>query len=276
MVAMMFMLAILDVIMKFMMTEMPLFQALFVRGCMLLPVTALILVMRQETKIKIEPRHRLTITYRILCEMGLSFTMLMALMTLPLANVTIILQAVPLGMVAAAALILQEQVGVRRWLAVVIGFVGVVIIIQPGADGFTANSFYAVTAALLIIIRDILVRRLPSQYSTTFLAAPMVLATTIMGGAMIPFTGWVPVEMHHLILLFLAGLVIGSTYLMAVHIMRIADVGFVSPFRYGGILFAIIGGILFFDEWPDGASLIGATLIVGAGLYALHREQLNR
>ncbi len=276
MVAMMFMLAILDVIMKFMMTEMPLFQALFVRGCLLLPVTALILVMRQETKIKIEPQHRLTIAYRILCEMGLSLTMLMALMTLPLANVTIILQAVPLGMVAAAALILKEQVGVRRWSAVVIGFIGVVIIIQPGAEGFTTNSFYAVTAALLFIIRDILVRRLPSHYSTTFLAAPMVLAITIMGGVMIPFTGWVPVQMHHLILLFLAGLAIGSTYLMAVHVMRIADVGFVSPFRYSGILFAIIGGILFFDEWPDRASLIGATLIVGAGLYALHREQLNR
>lgn len=104
----------------------------------------------------------------------------------------------------------------------------------------------------------------------------MVLAITIMGGVMIPSTGWVPVQMHHLILLFLAGLAIGSTYLIAVHVMRIADVGFVSPFRYSGILFAIIAGILFFDEWPDRASLIGATLIVGAGLYALHREQLSR
>ena len=265
-----------DVLMKFVIKDMPIFQSLFVRGMILTPLTFVILYWRRELFTPTSRADKFIIFLRCICEAVLSYTILMALAYMPLANVIIILQAVPFAMTIAAAFYLKETVRWRRWLSVIVGFVGVLMIVQPGTDGFSAYSLYAVFAVFIFVIRDMLVRQLPTHISSSFIAAPMVVTVMLTGAVMTPFTGWIDVSFMHIIWLTGAGIMITSSYLLSIMIMRTGDVSFVSPFRYSGILWAILAGMAFFGEIPDANSLIGASIIMGAGIYALHRERLSR
>ena len=265
-----------DVLMKQVLQEMPIFQSLFIRGLILLPLTFGLLYWRGEFATQTTKRDKMVIFARCICEAILAYTILKALAHMPLANVIIILQAVPFAMTIAAAFYLKETVRWRRWLSVIIGFIGVLIIIQPGTKGFNAYALYAVGAVFFFVIRDMLVKQLPQEISSSFIAAPMVVTVMLTGAVMSPFTGWVDVKVMHLLWLTGAGIMITSSYLLSIMIMRIGDVSFVSPFRYSGILWAILAGMAFFDEVPNASSLIGASIIMGAGIYALHRERLNR
>ena len=265
-----------DVLMKQLLVELPIFQSLFIRGLILMPLTFGVLFMRREWRTPTTKRDKFIIFLRCVCEALLSYTILVALAKLPLANVIIILQAVPFAMTIAAAFYLKETVRWRRWISVLIGFIGVLIIVKPGTEGFSVYSLYAVVAVFIFVIRDMLVRQLPKTISSTFIAAPMVVAVMLTGAVMAPFTGWVEVKFWHILVLTGAGIMITSSYLLAIVIMRVGEVSFVSPFRYSGIVWAIIAGIVIFEEIPDASSLIGAFIIMAAGIYALHREHISR
>ena len=265
-----------DVLMKQIIKDMPIFQSLLIRGMILTPLIFSLLYWRGELGTPTTKRDKIIIFARCVCEAALSYTILVALAYMPLANVIIILQAMPFAMTIAAALYLKEDVRWRRWLSVMAGFIGVLIIIRPGTDGFSAYSLYAVIAVFIFVIRDMLVRQLPKDISSTFIAAPMVVAVMMTGAVMTPFTGWIEVNLWHILWLTGAGIMITSSYLLSIMIMRLGDVSFVSPFRYSGIIWAIIAGLIFFGEVPDLATLIGAFIIMAAGIYALHRERVNR
>ena len=265
-----------DVLMKQVLTHMPIFQSLFVRGLILTPLIFGLLFWRGELRTPTTAGEKFIIFLRCICEAVLSYTILVALANMPLANVIIILQAVPFAMTIAAALYLKETVRWRRWLSVVVGFVGVLIIVKPGTEGFSVYSLYAVGAVFVFVLRDMLVRKLPKRISSTFIAAPMVVAVMLTGAVMAPFTGWVEVKFWHILVLTGAGIMITSSYLLAIMIMRVGEVSFVSPFRYSGIIWAIIAGIVIFGEIPDASIILGAIIIMIAGIYALHREHVSR
>lgn len=265
-----------DVLMKQVIKDMPIFQSLLIRGLILTPLIFALLYGRGELGTPTTKREKIIIFARCICEAILSYTILVALAYMPLANVIIILQAVPFAMTIAAAFYLKEDVRWRRWLSVLVGFIGVLIIIRPGTDGFSAYSLYAVIAVFIFVVRDMLVKQLPKRISSTFIAAPMVVTVMMTGAVMTPFTGWIDVSLWHILWLTGAGIMITSSYLLSIMIMRLGDVSFVSPFRYSGILWAIIAGLVFFGEVPDAYTLIGALIIMAAGIYALHRERLSR
>ncbi len=196
-----------------------------------------------------------------------------ALALAPLTVVSAILQASPLAVTAGAALFLGERVGPRRWIAVLTGLVGVMMVIQPGSEAFVPASLFAVMAVFGLAMRDLVTRRIRSDIPTTVIAC-YAFATVIPTGAiLLAFDGRVamptPVEWGLVACGSLIGLV---AYYGVTAAMRLGEVSFVNPFRYSRMIFALAIGILVFYERPNALTWLGIVVIIGSGLYTLLRE----
>jgi drug/metabolite transporter (DMT)-like permease len=263
-----------DAVMKLLFLDIDFFQAIFLRGLVSLP-PLLILALRAKSLLqKYSKKNKWLIIIRILAEIGTTVTFLTALKYMPLANVTAILQSLPLAITMAAALFLRERVGWRRWSAIVIGFTGVLIIIRPGLAGFNSYSLLALAAVILLTIREISTRQLDSEIPTVTVAFSTALGTTVF--AALPLIGneWSEVNLISWFLIIAAAAAVTVATLLGIVAMRIGDISFVSPFRYTSLIGALGLGVLLFGEWPDWVTLLGAFVIVFSGFYSLHRENV--
>jgi drug/metabolite transporter (DMT)-like permease len=193
----------------------------------------------------------------------------------PLSSASAILQATPLFVTLGAALFLQEKVGWRRWMAILVGSCGVLLIIRPGTEGFDWLSLFAVQGVIGLGIRDLATRRVPRETSTLQLSflAFLVLIPTAAILMLVNGTPLVALSAQNAVY-FTIALIIGIfAYYGIVAAMRVGEISFVTPFRYSRILFALVVGIMVFGERPDALTLIGAAIIVGSGLYTLWRER---
>jgi drug/metabolite transporter (DMT)-like permease len=192
---------------------------------------------------------------------------------MPLANASAILQALPLAMTLAAALFFGEPVGWRRYLAIGIGFVGVMIIVRPGTDGFTGYSLWALAAIVFIVIRDLSTRRLspavPGPWVALVTSGVLTAAAAAAGG----LEDWQPAGAGSLLALATASGCLVVAYITGVGSMRVGEIGFVQPFRYSLLIWAMGFGIVMFDEWPDLWMLVGSAIVVATGLFTLYRER---
>ncbi|MGB5864470.1 MAG: DMT family transporter [Sulfitobacter sp.] len=201
-----------------------------------------------------------------------------AIVYTPLSTASAILQATPLVVTLGAALFLGESVGWRRWAAISVGFIGVLMIIRPGLEGFSPLSLFALGGVFGLAVRDIATRKIPSNLSTMQLSFLGFLVIIPAGLFLMMITGnsFAPLDAR-LWLLMIASISIGVfAYYGIVAAMRIGEVSFVSPFRYSRLIFAMIIGIAFFGERPDFATILGATVIVASGIYTVLREQTLR
>jgi drug/metabolite transporter (DMT)-like permease len=196
-----------------------------------------------------------------------------ALSLAPLTVVSAILQASPLAVTAAAALILGEKVGPRRWAAVLAGLMGVLMVIQPGSADFVPASLFAVMAVFGLAMRDIVTRRVPTAIPTTVVAAYAFATTVPTGAILLAFSGTpVPPQPDEWVLL-IGGSAIGViAYYAVTSAMRLGEISFVNPFRYTRMIFALAIGIAVFGERPNALTFAGIAVIVASGLYALLRE----
>ncbi len=196
----------------------------------------------------------------------------LAIALTPLSTASAILQATPLVVVAGAALVFGERVGWRRWLAILAGLAGVLVILRPGADGFVALSLLAVLGMLGFAGRDLATRAAPPSLSNLVLGAygfaMMVpagaLLLALQGGAVRPSA---PAAVG------LAGAtVVGvAAYYALTVAMRTGEVSVVTPFRYTRLVFGMAFGVAVFAERPDGATLAGSAIVVATGAYTLWR-----
>ncbi len=199
-----------------------------------------------------------------------------AIALIPLSTASAILQAAPLLVTLGAALFLGEDVGWRRWAAILIGFVGVLLIIRPGTDGFDWLSLFAVQGVVGLAIRDLATRRVKpvvSSLQLSFMAFLMLVpasAILLYAGGIVPITPTVAQTMYLTAAVFIGAL----SYYGITYAMRIGEIGFVTPFRYSRMIFALIIGVTFFGETPGLLTLIGAAIIILSGLYTLWREQI--
>lgn len=265
--------AINDALMKLIVAGVSLYQALFIRGLMVMPLIIGLAYYSQQIKLNLSSKARRFLYQRSLLEAALSFFMLNALANLPLAVVVVVLQVAPLCLTFYAAIVYGETVGWRRWAAIFAGFIGVIIVVSPSSQTFDPNIFYAIATVLCLMGRDLLTRRMPANIPVFHTVLWTATATLIFGGAIMPFTGWVDIGFSQYMYLAMSSVMIIMAYWLSVVMMRVGDIGFVSQFRYTGVLWAILFGALFFDEKPDMPTLIGATVIVSAGLYSLSRER---
>lgn len=255
--------------------DLPLAEAIAIRGIFATFLLAMIAWSSGAFRARPGPRDRRFVALRTVGEVGATASFLVAISQLPIADATAVLQAAPLAVTMAAALILGEHVGWRRWTAILVGFVGVVVMVRPFTDAFTLWAMLPVVTVCFIALRDLITRSISK-------AVPAALASTVTGTtitliaiALIPFNGWVTPDPMHLAMLATSSgfLVVG--YLFAVSAMRVGDVSAVSPFRYTVLLWAIVVGFVLFGDVPDTYTIVGAALVTGAGLYTLWREQIR-
>lgn len=211
---------------------------------------------------------------RMLCEAGAALTFYLALSRVDLTLVAAVYQAVPLVIVLGAAVFLREQVGWRRWLAVILGLFGVMLITRPGFMEFDPNSLWAVLSMVLVAGRDLVTRKIHEALPSTLISF-QGFAVLIPTGLLWHFsTGEILVSVSgSFLVLTLGGVVFGAIgYYCIVRGMRLGEASVVAPFRYSRILFAMVIGAVVFGERVDAIALVGIGLIVSAGLYSFERE----
>lgn len=201
----------------------------------------------------------------------LFYALAIALTTVSSASA--ILQATPLLVVAGAAVVFGERVGWTRWAAVFVGFAGVLVILRPGIEGFSALSLLAVAGMVGFAGRDLATRAAAPALSNAQLGVAGFIMLTLAGLVMLPFQGG-PVEMPVKGAAFTLGAAVFGIagYHFLTIAMRTGDVSAVTPFRYTRLVFALILSVLFLGERPDALTLIGAALVVGSGLVALAQQ----
>jgi drug/metabolite transporter (DMT)-like permease len=199
-----------------------------------------------------------------------------ALGFMPLANLAAVLQIGPLLITAMSVVILQEAVGWRRWTAVGVGFVGALLVIKPIPSQFDIWALVAAGAALFAALRELQNRRIDRGVPTLVIAFWGAIGITAFGAVFVFAETWRMFALPDLIQLFVSAVFVGiAIYLMALG-FRDVDLSVVAPFRYSYLITSALGGFLVFGELPDGWTVVGATLIVGSGIYALHRESRRR
>ncbi|NNE52557.1 MAG: DMT family transporter [Sulfitobacter sp.] len=262
-----------DTLLKLTASAVPLFQLIFLRSA----ITSLLILLTRgrmgPLHFNIERRDWMFMGLRAGTEVVIAYFFLTALVNMPLANVTAILQVVPLAVTLASALILREAVGWRRMLAIGIGFIGVMLIVKPGAEGFNIWSVYALVAVVGVTLRDLATRQLsPIVPSMT---VTLVTALAVMGAAGLASLTeeWVSVTVEAGLLISSSAVFILGGYFFSIQVMRTGDISFTAPFRYTGLIWALILGFIVFGEWPGWLTLLGAAIVVSTGIFTLYRER---
>ena len=261
-----------DAFMKSLADEIPLFQAIFFRGLGAIAFLTLLCLTMGQLRFDLSKRDWFYVLIRTAGEVGGTYFFLTALFNMPIANVSAILQALPLAVSLAAALFLGEALGWRRMTAIVIGFAGVLLIIQPGGTDFNAYSLYALCAVACITLRDIAVRRMSRGVPSVFVALIAAIGVTCLGGTGSLFITWAPFSTTAALQLLGATGFLIFGYIASVNAMRFGEIAYVAPFRYTSLLVALLLGVAVFDEWPNGLALAGAGVVVATGLFTLYRE----
>ena len=265
-----------DALMKFLFQTISVEQGIFMRGLVSVPLLALIAYLRKSLFVRIDWRNWRVILTRAFAELAATMAFLTALSNMPLANITAILQALPLTVTMFAAIFFGEQVGWRRWSAILAGFIGVLIIIRPGGDGFNEYAVLAIVAVACVTVRDAITRRLDRSVPSLFVAFISAIPIFIYGGVATATTGWTVVSGAIIGIVVVAAIAITCGYLFAVMAMRNGEISFVAPFRYTGMIWAILFGFLLFGDLPDAATILGTMIVIGMGVYAFHRERIRQ
>jgi len=252
---------------------LPLFEAIALRGA----ITSLLLI--GFGLVTGGLRHRLPrqdagiIAIRTLAELGATLFFLSALVHMPLANLSAIMQVLPLAVTLGAALFFGHRIGWPQMLAILVGFAGVLIIIRPGSDGFDHWSVAGLGSVACVVLRDLTTRRLSPGVPTVVVALWSGVGVMAMGLAGSLFTGWQPVHAGEAAGVGIAACALILGYLFGVKAMRVGDIGFIAPFRYTSLIWAIGLGWLVFGSLPDGLTLTGAGIVIATGIFTLYRER---
>jgi drug/metabolite transporter (DMT)-like permease len=265
-----------DAFMKSLSGDIPLFQAVLLRGIFAIICLTIMCRVMDQLHFNLPRRDWGLIMLRTLGEVGGTYFFLTALFHMPIANVSAILQALPLAVSLAATLFLGEALGWRRFAAIAIGFVGVVLIIQPGGADFSSYSIYALIAVACITLRDLAVRRMSVQVPVVFVALIAAIGVTALGAIGSLFITWQPMSATSAMQIGSATICLIFGYIFSVSAMRSGEISFVAPFRYTSLLVALILGMAVFNEWPNVLTVLGASIVVATGLFTLWRERRLR
>jgi drug/metabolite transporter (DMT)-like permease len=204
----------------------------------------------------------------------------LAIAFMPITNAASILQATPLVVVLGAVIFLNEKVGWRRWTAILTGFIGVLMIIQPGTNGFTIFSIFAVLGMIGFAGRDLATRMSPVGMSNYQLGSfgfyMVIIAGIILSGFNYFFspekTIWETISFDAWIFVIANAAAGVSAYFCLTIAMRVGDVSFVTPFRYVRVLFAMFFGVVILGEQPNAFVIIGSVIVVLSGIYIIIRR----
>ena len=252
--------------------SLPLAQILFIRGLLTTVALLTFAIYRGLFSLTVPKRDKWRIFFRSITEALTAYFFLTAVMNMPFANVTAILQILPMTVTLAAAFVFKERVGYFRIVLIIVGFLGVILIINPSADGFNLYAIYALIAVFLITIRDLITRKLSSEVSTLLPTVSASIGVLFFSVILLINTPLQPLNSQNSLFVFLAAFFIVFGYYTAVLVMRSGEISFISPFRYTAILFALILGFIFFDEKPDVTAFLGIVIVMLAGIFLMMRN----
>ena len=268
--------AVEDLLLKIVARGMPVGQILMIFGLGGALAFAILAQIRDERVL-----HPAALSRPVIVRAGFEVTgrlfYTLAIALTPLASASAILQATPLVVVAGAALIFGETVGWRRWTAISMGFLGVLVILRPGLDGFSWLSLLAVIGLIGFAGRDLATRAAPPVLTSLVLGVYGFAAMVPAGAVLLGWTGGAVVPTPATVGVLAVTIVVGvAAYFALTLAMRTGEVSAVTPFRYTRLVFALILATVFLGERPDGWTLAGAAMIVASGLYTLARTNRRR
>lgn len=262
-----------DMFLKLTNGAVPLFQLIFMRGILATVFVYVVARSLGALNSRISRHDKQVIALRGLTEIVTSYFFLNALFNMPLGNLNAIMQVVPLVVTLGSVLVYREAVGWRRMLAILIGLGGVMLIIRPGAEGFNIWSLYALAAVLCVTVRDLVTRRLSPDVPGMAVTLGTTVAVMMAAGMASLTQEWVPITTPVASYITGSAMFVITGYFFSIQVMRSGDVSFIAPFRYTGLIGAMIIGFLVFGEVPKTLTLIGATIVIGTGLFTFYRER---
>ena len=252
--------------------SLPLAQILFIRGLITTIVLLAFAIYGGVFSSTVSKKDKWRIFFRSIAEALTAYFFLTAVMNMPFANVTAILQILPMTVTLAAAFVFKEKVGIIRITLILVGFLGVFLIINPSADGFNLYAIYALIAVFLITIRDLITRKISSRVPTLLPTVSASIGVLLFSVFLLINTPFQPLNTQNSLFILLAAFFIIFGYYTAVLVMRSGEISFISPFRYSAILFALILGLIFFDEKPDKTAFFGIVIVMLAGIFLMMRN----
>lgn len=250
-------------------------QVLLIRGAFAIVLTwtfAVFLKQMAPLNTALKP----ILVWRSMFEIGATLTFVNALFHLPLANVSAILQALPLVVTLGAAVFFGDVFGWRRMIAIMVGLCGVLLIIRPGTDDFNIYSLSCVGTVFCVAARDLISTRLDKSIPSLFVSLQTAVVVTTSGAVLCLFSDWKPVTAYHIGLLATASIFLILAYFGIVSTMRVGVIAIIAPFRYSILLFSILIGMVAFSEFPDRFTWLGSGIIVATGIYTIYREQISK
>lgn len=264
-----------DVMTKLASSSVNMGEVMLIRGLFATSLVAIIAWQRGALARPSQVLHPM-VAVRVAAEVCATVCFLIALSHLPLANVSAVLQALPLAVTMGAAVLLAEPVGWRRWISIAVGFAGVLVIIRPGFEGFSVYSIWALACVVFCAVRDLATKRVPVEIPSFLVSTATAAGVTVFGAVLVtPLGGWVTPPAATVAMLAFAAVLLVVGYQFIIMAMREGEISFVAPFRYTALLWAILFGYLIFLDVPDTAMIVGSIVIVASGLYMLYRERVR-
>ena len=263
-----------DALVKQVSATLPGPQLIFIRGMM---ATTLVLIMAQAMghlkNWRLMLNKRLWIRGSV--DAAASLAYLTAVFHLPLANATAINLSSPLFITVFAVVFFKEKVTLQRGLLILLGFSGVLLVAQPSSEGFNGYAWLAVFATLLHATRDTLTRAIGLGVPALLITLSTAVSVALAAGGISLTQTWTPVDTISLALLFGASLLLSMAYYLLIVAMRSGEMSLVAPFRYSGLLFALLIGYVVWDEVPNVLGWVGIFLLAISGLLILRSERLK-
>ncbi len=261
-----------DTLVKLVSQALPAGVLIMVRG---LVATAVVLLALRLTRTPL--RAAQLFNRQVLLRSGVdglaTLAYLLSLFQLPLANATAINMATPLVITLLAMLFLRERVAPAQWAAIVAGFAGVLLVIQPRSAGFNAFAWLCLLGTLLHALRDLLTRRIDPSVPSLVVTLATAMGVTLMAGVLCLWQGWQTPTPAQGGTLAAAAVCLAAGYYLLIRCTRVGDLSVVAPFRYTGLLMAVTLGWAVWGDVPNTAALAGIALVVAAGLYLLRRQR---
>jgi drug/metabolite transporter (DMT)-like permease len=262
-----------DALVKLATEELPTGEIILLRGLIATSIMGLVVSMAEGWRppgVLMKP----AMVVRLLTAGLSTIFVIAALRHLPLSTTSAILQVSPLVVTAGSALLLGAAVGWRRWTASLVGFLGVLLVVKPGTDGFVPEVWLALAALLLSSTRDLTTRFVDRAVPSILVTWATSVVVTLVGLALMPFETWVVPSLRASLLISASSAFLFVAYHFGVIAMRTGEIPVVAPFRYTMIVSAIALGYLVWGHVPDPVSMLGIATICAAGLYLLYRERM--
>lgn len=262
-----------DTLMKLAREVYPAGQAITLRTAFAL-LTSLGLVIAFQEGAKLRLALSPIVLLRGLIDAAVTLTFIWALAKLPLADVTAILLASPIIIVALAVVLRIERVGWRRTIAVFVGFCGVLVVLRPAADSFNIAALVALASACLAACRDLLTRSIGNEIPATVIALMTTAIVGLVACGYGLFEVWMPIWRRETLYVAAAAALMTAGSICIISAYRNTDVGVVSGYRYSVVILAVAMGYFVWGQVPDPIAFLGIGLIIASGLYAMHRQRV--